>query len=163
MKIYYLSTLEVKRTLYTKKVVESYVNLHCIYLKYNIENIDNDTLYEFIFDEGYDLKIDNQIQDKANELDKLLSNIKVCDPSIGSGAFAVIYLNLVSSLRLKLSNFTAQKYRNFLYDFKKNFIQNSIFGVDIDEYAIEITKLRLWLSLVVDQKSDIIDPAKFRL
>ncbi len=148
-------------TFYTPRKVVEYICKSTLYdyLKYNIENIDNDTLYEFVFDEGYDLNIDNQIQDKSNELDKLLSNIKVCDPSIGSGAFAVIYLNLVSSLRLKLSNFTAQKYRNFLYDFKKNFIQNSIFGVDIDEYAIEITKLRLWLSLVVDQKSDgIIDP-----
>ena len=30
-------------------------------------------------------------------------------------------------------------------------IQNSIYGVDLDGSAVEITKLRLWLSLIVDE------------
>jgi len=37
------------------------------------------------------------------------------------------------------------------YNFKRHVIQNSIYGVDIDPGAIEIAKLRLWLSLVVDE------------
>jgi hypothetical protein len=38
------------------------------------------------------------------------------------------------------------------YHFKRDAIQNCIYGVDIDPGAIEIAKLRLWLSLVVDEQ-----------
>ena len=37
------------------------------------------------------------------------------------------------------------------YTFKRDCIQNSLYGVDIDPGAVEIAKLRLWLSLVVDE------------
>src|SRR4030043_2069248 len=37
------------------------------------------------------------------------------------------------------------------YNFKRDCIQNSLYGVDIDPGAVEIAKLRLWLSLVVDE------------
>src|SRR5437773_3224098 len=37
------------------------------------------------------------------------------------------------------------------YRFKHDAIQNSLYGVDIDPGAVEIAKLRLWLSLVVDE------------
>src|SRR5258708_4209402 len=38
------------------------------------------------------------------------------------------------------------------YHFKRHAIQNSLYGVDIDLGAVEIAKLRLWLSLVVDEE-----------
>ncbi|MBD2425735.1 TaqI-like C-terminal specificity domain-containing protein [Phormidium sp. FACHB-1136] len=38
------------------------------------------------------------------------------------------------------------------YAFKRHAIQNSIYGVDIDPGAVDIAKLRLWLSLVVDEE-----------
>jgi len=45
------------------------------------------------------------------------------------------------------------------YYFKSNAIQNSIYGVDIDAGAVEIAKLRLWLSMVVDEERiDTIEP-----
>ncbi|MFA4836702.1 MAG: TaqI-like C-terminal specificity domain-containing protein [Dehalococcoidia bacterium] len=37
------------------------------------------------------------------------------------------------------------------YDFKRECIENSLYGVDIDAGAVEIAKLRLWLSLIVDE------------
>ena len=37
------------------------------------------------------------------------------------------------------------------YFFKRHAIQNCLYGVDIDPSAVEIAKLRLWLSLVVDE------------
>ena len=37
------------------------------------------------------------------------------------------------------------------YDFKRRCIEHSLYGVDIDPGAVEIAKLRLWLSLVVDE------------
>jgi hypothetical protein len=38
------------------------------------------------------------------------------------------------------------------YNFKRHAIQNCLYGVDIDPGAVEIAKLRLWLSLVVDEE-----------
>ncbi|MBI5788111.1 MAG: Eco57I restriction-modification methylase domain-containing protein, partial [Candidatus Schekmanbacteria bacterium] len=38
------------------------------------------------------------------------------------------------------------------YNFKRHAIQESIYGVDLDPGAVEIAKLRLWLSLVVDEE-----------
>jgi type II restriction/modification system DNA methylase subunit YeeA len=38
------------------------------------------------------------------------------------------------------------------YYFKRHAIQNCLYGVDIDAGAVEIAKLRLWLSLVVDEE-----------
>jgi len=37
------------------------------------------------------------------------------------------------------------------YNFKRRCIEHSLYGVDIDPGAVEIAKLRLWLSLVVDE------------
>ncbi|MBW2142487.1 MAG: Eco57I restriction-modification methylase domain-containing protein, partial [Deltaproteobacteria bacterium] len=38
-----------------------------------------------------------------------------------------------------------------VYNFKRRCIEHSLYGVDIDPGAVEIAKLRLWLSLVVDE------------
>lgn len=45
------------------------------------------------------------------------------------------------------------------YAFKSHCIHHNLYGVDIDASAVEICKLRLWLSLVVDeQRIDVIEP-----
>ncbi|MBZ4675431.1 MAG: hypothetical protein JG782_50 [Anaerophaga sp.] len=52
-----------------------------------------------------------------------------------------------------------RNYERSAYRFKLNAIQNSIYGVDIDAGAVEIAKLRLWLSMVVDEERiDAIEP-----
>lgn len=48
--------------------------------------------------------------------------------------------------------------RAWLYETKKRIIERVIYGVDIQERAIEICKLRLWLSLMVDHDLGV-DPA----
>ena len=87
----------------------------------------------------------------ANEIDNILSNIKVCDPAVGSGAFPLGMLNEIVSAR-KLINVYLQK-KISTYDLKYHAIANSIYGVDLDPGAVEIAKLRLWLSLIVEEKT----------
>lgn len=41
---------------------------------------------------------------------------------------------------------------------KLGLLRNCLFGIDILEYAIEITKLRCWLSLIVEQRVDFSKP-----
>jgi len=38
------------------------------------------------------------------------------------------------------------------YNLKRHAIENSLYGVDIDAGAVEICKLRFWLSLIVDEE-----------
>lgn len=105
----------------------------------------------FIKDQKFDISKSKAFQNNAISIDHILENIKICDPAIGSGAFAVGIVNLISRLRVSLKKFTNKKYKNTSYYFKKDCIQNSIYGVDIDSSAVEIAKLRLWLSLIVDE------------
>ncbi|MBT6939052.1 MAG: hypothetical protein HN994_01545, partial [Candidatus Marinimicrobia bacterium] len=90
------------------------------------------------------------VDENAQALDDALANIKVCDPAIGSGAFPVGMLTEIVKARKVLEELYLDK-KHGLYELKRHCIQNSLYGVDIDPGAIEIAKLRLWLSLVVDE------------
>lgn len=94
-----------------------------------------------------DTELPKIIIDNSNELDNALANIKVCDPAIGSGAFPVGMMNEIVRARSVLSP------EKSIYDLKRNAIENSIYGVDLDGGAVEIAKLRFWLSLVVDEEN----------
>ncbi len=87
----------------------------------------------------------------AHEIDNLLRDITVCDPAIGSGAFPVGMMTEIVRARTALTPYFNDVTERTNYYFKRHAIQNSIYGVDIDAGAVEIAKLRLWLSLVVDE------------
>ncbi len=89
---------------------------------------------------------------KASALiDALLRDITVCDPAIGSGAFPVGMMTEIVRGRVALTPYFPSAKGRAVYDFKRHAIQNCLYGVDIDPGAVEIAKLRLWLSLVVDE------------
>ncbi len=98
----------------------------------------------------YKLQLPESIRKNAREIDEKLSNIKVCDPAIGSGAFPVGMMSEIVKVRNVLSNFVQGGNRT-PYAFKRQCIEKCLYGVDIDPGAVEIAKLRLWLSLVVDE------------
>ena len=66
------------------------------------------------------------------------------------GAFPVGMMHEIISARNLLSVFIKEGQRT-IYNFKGECIEKSLYGVDIDPGAVEIAKLRLWLSLVVDE------------
>lgn len=91
-------------------------------------------------------------------LDTSLRNVKICDPAIGSGAFPMGLLNELWRCREALAIREANNLQD-LQDFvsaasrsklKKEIIENNIYGVDIEKGAIDIARLRFWLSIVVD-------------
>ena len=84
-----------------------------------------------------------------NKKDKLLfalKEVKICDPAIGSGAFPMGLLNELLHCREVLSDESTNR-----AEIKKSIIQNNIYGVDIEKGAVDIARLRFWLSIVVDE------------
>jgi len=98
----------------------------------------------------YSHKLPESIRKNAALIDQKLADITVCDPAVGSGAFPVGMMSEIVKARNVLSIFLKNKERT-VYDFKRQCIEHSLYGVDIDPGAAEISKLRLWLSLVVDE------------
>lgn len=105
------------------------------------------------------------------QIDKALKNIKIADPAVGSGAFPLGILNEIVKMRDILTSYMliynrlglfGKKYteeqitsnERCIYNIKWNTIKNCIYAVDIENSAVDITKLRLWLSIVVDQVDD---------
>ena len=75
-----------------------------------------------------------------------LKEIKVIDPACGSGAYLVGFiLELLAIHETLYPDRTATE----AYEAKKHFISRCVFGVDLDGYAVQIARFRLWLSLLV--------------
>ncbi|WP_218836767.1 Eco57I restriction-modification methylase domain-containing protein, partial [Candidatus Pelagibacter communis] len=116
-----------------------------------VDKLSLKQISDFVSNEQFDISKDEVFKKNSSLIDSFLEEVKICDPAIGSGAFAVGVVNLISNLRVSLRDFVDRKYKNTSYYFKRDCIQNSIYGVDIDISSVEITKLRLWLSLIVDE------------
>lgn len=105
---------------------------------------------------SYETKIPepiSRIKKFAEQIDNALATVKICDPAVGSGAFPVGMMHEIIRVRQTLLNsgFIKSDKKHTVYEYKRQIIKDSIYGVDIEESAVEIAKLRLWLSLVVDE------------
>ena len=91
----------------------------------------------------------------ADELIDALETVRVCDPAVGSGAFLLGTIQEIVALRRGIL-FSQKRYiePDELYrtvsEWKRRIIENSLYGVDINPEAVEICRLRLWLSMVLD-------------
>ncbi|MBR0262662.1 MAG: Eco57I restriction-modification methylase domain-containing protein [Prevotella sp.] len=82
-------------------------------------------------------------------IDQRLKDVKICDPAIGSGAFPMGLLKELFQCRTALEGITQSK----AAEIKKHIIQQNIYGVDIERGAVDIARLRFWLSLIVDEET----------
>ncbi|GAU09023.1 Eco57I restriction-modification methylase domain-containing protein [Desulfoplanes formicivorans] len=105
----------------------------------------------------YKFQLPEAVRKYAKEIDQALAEIKVCDPAIGSGAFPVGLLHEIVAARMALAPHSDNT--RSAYELKRHAIRESIYGVDIDPSAIDIARLRLWLSMIVDEERyDTIEP-----
>lgn len=100
----------------------------------------------------YRVRMPKNIEKNARLIDDKLAEITVCDPAVGSGAFPVGMMTEIVRARTALTPYFNDPHERSAYFFKRHAIQNCLYGVDIDSGAVEIAKLRLWLSLVVDEE-----------
>ncbi len=158
-----------------RPVIQSMVNESLlVYLKNKLVPSDNIDLKEYLSELIYH---DNIIDSKLNkQVVRLLSSVRVLDPACGSGAFPMGMLQrIVDLLRIvdpgnKLwldlmlepieDRTIKERFKKQLeghqddYSRKLGIIQNCIYGIDIQPIAVQITKLRFFISLLIDQKID---------
>lgn len=79
---------------------------------------------------------------------KALDELTVLDPACGSGAFPIGMLQLLVQVYERLES------RFDSYRTKLQIIEKNLYGVDIEPMAVEIARLRAWLSIIVDEDAD---------
>ena len=136
-----------KGAFYTPKEIVRYMCQESLiaYLNTNT-SIATDKIRKFVL-----LPEEGVVDIPENKKDKLLAaleNVKICDPAIGSGAFPMGLLNELLHCREVLSG---EHYDRA--EIKKSIIKNNIYGVDIEKGAVDIARLRFWLSIVVDEET----------
>jgi Eco57I restriction-modification methylase len=87
-------------------------------------------------------------QKKTQSIIDNLHNLQILDPACGSGAFPMGVLQKLVDITHELAPSQS------IYDIKLKILKSCIYGVDIMPIAVEISRLRCWLSLVVDQDND---------
>jgi type I restriction-modification system DNA methylase subunit len=136
-----------KGAFYTPKEIVRYMCQESLiaYLETNT-SIAKDKIRNFVLspEEG----VADIPETKKQKLLTALEEVKICDPAIGSGAFPMGLLNELLHCREVLSG---EHYDRA--EIKKSIIQNNIYGVDIEKGAVDIARLRFWLSIVVDEET----------
>ena len=136
-----------KGAFYTPKEIVSYMCGESLlaYLDKELPTIGIDRLRPLIE------KLDCTDLTDREKLDirKKLFSIKICDPAIGSGAFPMGLVNLLSKL------YVAMKHDTDTTKMKRHIMENNIYGVDIDKGAVDIARLRFWLAMIVEEVEPI--------
>lgn len=159
---------------YTPRVIVNYMvdESLLLYLK-NKTNIDEKKLKAII---SYDLSDDTTNPISNDEKEKIidaLEKVKILDPACGSGAFPMGALQKIVFIlqqtdpdgqlwfKKQIKNTTPEvrrvverefEHKNFDYIRKLGIIRENIYGVDIQAIATEISRLRCFLTLVVDER-----------
>ena len=136
-----------KGAFYTPKEIVRYMCQESLiaYLETNT-SVAKDKVRQFVLspEEG----VADIPENKKPKLLAALEEVKICDPAIGSGAFPMGLLNELLHCREVL---IGKHYDRA--EIKKSIIQNNIYGVDIEKGAVDIARLRFWLSIVVDEET----------
>jgi len=138
-----------KGAFYTPKEIVQYMCRESLiaYLQTDIEDSEiKDSIREFVTTH----EISALKSSEVFKVDKKLREVKICDPAIGSGAFPMGLLKELFDCRMTIEGNDEGKTPA---DIKKDIIQNSIYGVDIEKGAVDIARLRLWLSLIIDEQT----------
>ena len=134
-----------KGAFYTPKEIVSYMCRESL-IAYLQTGIEDETTKEAI----RQFVTTHQVQEYLPEnTDQLLKDVKICDPAIGSGAFPMGLLKELFLCRTALEGIGQHQ----AAEIKKHIIQQNVYGVDIERGAVDIARLRFWLSLIVDEET----------
>lgn len=134
---------------YTPKPIVSFMCRETLkgYLEANLVKETLEAIVQFV--DGHD----PSALKNAEEALEALRRVRVCDLACGSGAYLLGMLHELMDLRTCL--FSVRNLDSIsAYDRKLEIIQRNVYGVDLDPFAVNIARLRLWLSLSVEFEGD---------
>ena len=136
-----------KGAFYTPKEIVDYMCRESIiaYLQNGIPERSHELIRNFV--ETFDASLLDEKQ--RLYIRKKLQAVKICDPAIGSGAFPMGLVNLLSKL------YVAMKTDTDTAKMKRHIMEQNIYGVDIEKGAVDIARLRFWLAMIVEEKEPI--------
>lgn len=141
-------------TYYTPRtIVEFMCRESLFYCLHSQTGIDRH-MYDDLFNAPLEGRLPDLGEDLAREIQSRVREIRVLDPAVGSGAFLLGMLHELIQLRIITGRLLGESEAiqiGRLGDWKREMIGNNLFGVDISPEACEIARLRLWLSMVVDE------------
>ena len=125
----------------TKYIVENTVGALCTQQK-ELLGIDEET---FAPKKRKDKR--KLLLDKIEGYRTWLLQLTICDPACGSGAFLNAALEYLKEEHRTIDELKARIFGDAIVytDIDNSILENNLFGVDINEEAIEIAKLSLWL------------------
>ena len=131
-----------KGAFYTPKEIVEYMCRESIiaYLLNGIPERSHELIRNFV----ETLDADTLNDEQRKYLAKKLVDVKICDPAIGSGAFPMGIVNILSKVYLALGLVRDRS------KMKRHIMEQNIYGVDIEKGAVDIARLRFWLAMVVD-------------
>ena len=135
---------KAKGAFYTPKEIVRYMCKESLiaHLASKLPDVADGIIRAFV--ESHEMQPD--LEPYRGVLESTLREVKICDPAIGSGAFPMGLLNELWRCREALGTQMSR------LELKKEIIENNIYGVDIERGAIDIARLRFWLSIVVDSE-----------
>ena len=140
-----------KGAFYTPKEIVSYMCRESLiaYLQTDIEDeATKEAIRQFVTTHN-SKHLGSKASPLWGRLEGALRDVKICDPAIGSGAFPMGLLKELFQCRTALEGIDQSK----AAEIKKHIIQQNIYGVDIERGAVDIARLRFWLSLIVDEET----------
>ncbi len=132
-----------------RKDLEKFIQLGDFALDQIIKEQEQLKKYGKTYDISEKHSLPKTIKENHARIEQLLKEIKIVDPAVGSGAFPVGMMNEIVKARSILALVSGEE--KSIYDLKRETIENCLYGVDIDSSAVDIAKLRFWLSLIVDE------------
>ena len=183
-----ITTRKETGSYYTPREVVNYMVTESFkeYFRTHLSEVENiDQKLESLFSDDNDKRLFNT--DESQKLVGLIEGVRIVDPAVGSGAFPMGVLNTMVFILSKVDpknelwkqaqlkaaesipdprviHDTKRQIeelfgtKNAGYGRKLYLIQKCIYGVDIQQIAVEVAKLRFFLSLLVDEEIDDTKP-----
>jgi Eco57I restriction-modification methylase len=160
------NVLRKEGTVYTPRPVVQFMCREALvpYLEREAGLDENDARRLLLDDEAFERTTEEHGSDAAlalsRRVDAALDRIRVIDPAVGSGAFLLGMMSEIVRLRRLCNEIVngREAVARDLWLWKLTAIERSLFGVDVNATAIELCRLRLWLSLLVEEETGHVHP-----
>ena len=133
---------------YTPRPIVAFMSREALktYLEGEVRDLDKESTRRFVDERD----VSNLSLGIAHAVQGALERVTILDPACGSGAYLVGMMQELIDLETALYSDRLLRDPKSLYQLKLRIIEQNLYGADVDDFAVNIAMLRLWLSLAID-------------